>query len=64
MLTLVLRSNSWDDLIAKKQTRAVQKLALFFNIPPVRLIMITYTNPNYVYTYVLLNSLFLILLLT
>lgn len=37
MLSLVLRSNNWDEIIAKKQSRAVQKLAKFFNIPKVPL---------------------------
>lgn len=35
MLSLVLRSSNWDEIIAKKQSRAVQKLAKFFNIPKV-----------------------------
>lgn len=37
MLSLVLRSSNWDEIIAKKQSRAVQKLAKFFNIPKVGL---------------------------
>ncbi|XP_037036567.1 dystroglycan isoform X3 [Bradysia coprophila] len=33
ILTLILRSNSWEDIISKKQDRAIKKLAKFFAIP-------------------------------
>lgn len=32
---MILRSNSWEDIISKKQDRAIKKLAKFFAIPKV-----------------------------
>ncbi|KAL1398978.1 hypothetical protein pipiens_008555 [Culex pipiens pipiens] len=37
MLSLVLRSHSWDELVEKKRQKAVNKLSKFFLVPKVSL---------------------------